>query len=142
MNSFVKRFILKNKNQFFYKKFQNLHNSSLSNIFRSSKINFRLKQEDDLLINKRSNKILERYDELVKSNHINYDSKQFEVVLNLNNFYNQIVDYEPKKLSKNKIKFFFQSIFHTKNEKNEKEKKSFLPEVKSIYLHGGVGKKI
>lgn len=97
-------------------------------------------EDTDIIFSKKQSILLDKYDQLVKSNQIKYDAKQFEIVHNLNQFYQKILTYEPTKINKNKLQTALKNFFlKFQNEQSQKDK-SFQVEVKSVYLYGGVGK--
>ena len=89
-------------------------------------------------INLKQNLLLNRYNSLVEGKLLRRDEHQFNSVVKLNSFYNELLGYEIKRKSSMPSFSLFGSLFGNKTEKN----KSTLaqPDLKGIYLYGGVGK--
>jgi protein AFG1 len=96
--------------------------------------------------------LIENYKNLVDNKLINYDSKQYDVVIRLNEFYKKIMSIdlnERTQIKKNELTSthnsssstlklnIFGSLFNSK--RNQVSKDQDLVEFKGIYLYGGVG---
>ncbi|CAF0930304.1 unnamed protein product [Brachionus calyciflorus] len=120
---------------------------SSSSSVKPSSFTMKINEETDLIqsrlnqtvhINENQKSILlEKYDELLKSNKFQYDRKQFETLFFLSSFYRQIINYEPPESNSwtnSKFKKFFNQFL-----KSTDSDVDHMPKIKSIYLYGGVG---
>jgi hypothetical protein len=93
----------------------------------------------------RDNLVIERYNSYVNSKQIRFDEHQYEAVLKINRFYNQVLHIDPDRFEANanskSLNALFRNIFQLINKENgnSKERLDKIKSIKSIYLYGGVG---
>ena len=113
-------------------------------VFRSSTSHFlklfsttQVSPINSVEIKLKQNLLLNRYNSLVEGKLLRRDEHQFNSVLKLNSFYNELLGYEIKRKSSAPTFSLFGSLFGKKSDNN----KSSLaqPDLKGIYLYGGVG---
>jgi predicted ATPase len=81
----------------------------------------------------------------VNSKQIRFDEHQYEAVLKINRFYNQVLHIDPDRFEANanskSLNALFRNIFQLINKENgnSKERLDKIKSIKSIYLYGGVG---